>query len=127
MSYCRFSSNDFQCDVYVYASVGDFIAIHVAGSRVTPDTPPPPSIGDWWARGEAGVEDFMARDKAVQAWLATAERKPIGLPHDGQSFQEPDEAAAADRMEALRAAGYNVPQAAIDALRDDAKAIEEGP
>lgn len=69
----------------------------------------------------------MARDKAVQAWLATAERKPIGLPHDGQTSQEPDEAAAADRLEALRAVGYNVPQAAIDALRADTTSSQEGP
>jgi hypothetical protein len=124
MSYCRWSNDDYQCDVYVYGSVGDFIAIHVAGNRVTPDTPPPAGIGDWWARGKAGIADYMAREKAVEAWLATAERKPIGLPHDGESFEEPDEEAAAVKLEYLRELGYNVPQYAIDALREDAKAVE---
>ncbi|MDO9402088.1 MAG: hypothetical protein Q7T46_11675 [Polaromonas sp.] len=132
MSYCRFSTNDYQCDVYVYASVGGFIAIHVAGSRQTPDTPPPPAIGDWWNRGEQGIADYMARDEAVTAWLATAERKVIGLPYDGQSLDAADEASAAETLEMLRDLGYNVPQFVIDALKEEAVEIaadqtKEGP
>lgn len=122
MSYCRWSSNDFQCDVYVYESVGDSFVIHVAGNRQTPDTPPPPSVGDWYKRGEQGITDYIEREKAVEAWLATAERKRIGLPHDGESFEEPDAATCADRLEYLRGLGYNVPQFAIDALREEAAA-----
>ena len=120
MSYCRWSSDDYQCDVYCYESVGDVYVIHVAGNRQTPSTPPPPSVGNWWARGKAGIEDYMAREKAVDAWLATAERKPIGLPHDGESLMESDAAACADRLEYLRGLGYNVPQSAIDVLRAEA-------
>lgn len=125
MSYCRWSNDDYQCDVYVYDSVGDFVAIHVADNRVTPPSPPPPSIGNWFERGDAGIADYMARNKAVQEWLATGTRAPIGLPHDGESFEEPDAAAAADRLEYLRGLGYNVPQCAIDALREDADAQPE--
>lgn len=121
MSYCRWSACDFQCDVYVYESVGDFFAIHVAGNRQTPETPPPADIGEWWTRGEQGVADYIERQEAVEKWLATAERKTIGLPHDGETFQEPDATACADRLEYLRGLGYIVPQFAIDALREEAK------
>lgn len=117
MSYCRFSTDDYQCDVYVYSSVGDYIAIHVAANRVTPTAPRPPEIGDWWNRGPAGVDEWMARHAAVDAWLATGERKKIGLPHDGESFDAEDEAAAAEKLEYLRDLGYQVPQFVIDALK----------
>lgn len=127
MSYCRFSTDDYQCDVYVYSSVGDFIAIHVAGNRQTPTAPPPPSIGDWWNRGPKGVEEYMERAEAVTKWLATAERKKIGLPHDGESFEAHDEEEAANRLEALKNMGYNVPQYVIDALREEAAEQELKP
>lgn len=121
MSYCRFSTDDYQCDVYVYEDVSGGWTTHVASNRVTPpgETRPPP-IGAWWDRGEAGVADFMDRDKLVTAWLETGERRPIGLPHDGGSFNDQDPGACADRLESLRAIGYNVPQSAIDALREEA-------
>lgn len=120
MSYCRFSTNDYQCDVYVYSSVGDFIAIHVASNRQTPDTPPPPSIGHWWSCGEQGIADYMDRQRAVEAWLNTAERKTIGLPYDGETLQATDEADAAEQLEMLRDLGYIVPQYVIDTLKEEA-------
>lgn len=33
MSYCRFSTDDYQCDVYVYEDVGGWWSTHVAGNR----------------------------------------------------------------------------------------------
>jgi len=122
MSYCRWSNDDYQCDVYVYDSVHDCVAIHVAGNRVTPPGPAPAPIGDWWARGDAGISDYMTRSKAVEEWLATGTRATIGLPHDGETFEEPDAKAAADKLEYLRGLGYNVPQYAIDALREESAA-----
>lgn len=126
MSYCRWSNDDFQCDVYVYESVGDFYAIHIAGSRVTPpaETRPAPLIGSWWSQGEAGIAAYMARSKAVEAWLAAAERKPIELPHAGEMIREPDAETCAAKLEYLRGLGYNVPQYAIDGLRETAKEQE---
>ena len=47
----------------------------------------------------------------------------IGLPHDGDSFDDADQEACADRLEYLKGLGYVVPQYAIDALREEA---EEG-
>lgn len=122
MSYCRWSSDDYQCDVYVYDSVGDFVAIHVAGNRTAPIQPPLPHVGRWWERGEEGMAAFSEREQRLMAWLETAPRLPIGLPHDGESFEMEDAAAAADKLEYLRGLGYNVPQYAIDALREEAAA-----
>jgi hypothetical protein len=113
MSYSRFSSNDFQCDVYCYESAEGFM-VHVAGNRVVFDEelPAPVSLED--------VEEFVRRDQRVLAMVATAGREPIGLPHDGETFVLDTPGACADKLVELAALGYVVPQTAIDALREEA-------
>lgn len=119
MSYCRWSTDDFQCDVYVYAHCDGGWMIHVAGNRQTPpaETRPAPLANEWWKRGDEGIAEYQAREKAVAEWLATAERKDIGLPHDRESFWLETAGECADELERLRNIGYIVPQHAIDALR----------
>ena len=39
MSYCRFSSEDFSCDVYVYDDAMGGTTVHVAGNRYVGDVP----------------------------------------------------------------------------------------
>jgi alkanesulfonate monooxygenase SsuD/methylene tetrahydromethanopterin reductase-like flavin-dependent oxidoreductase (luciferase family) len=46
----------------------------------------------------------------------------IGLPHDGESFLDGTPAQCADRLERLRAMGYNVPEYAINTLREESEA-----
>jgi len=113
MSYCRFSTDDYQCDVYCYESVGDFFAIHVAGSRYVYDEPLPPRI----PFDQEHLKEWIERDRVVMSMVSRARLEPIGLPHDGESFDEPTAAVAAERLEYLRDLGYRVPQGAIDALR----------
>ena len=116
MSYCRFSNNDYQCDVYCYASVSGGYVTHVASNRPILDGTLPPPVP--WEKGNDDA--WFARHEAVMAWMEKAERKPIGLPYDGESFDDPAASDAADRLQMLKDAGYNVPQYAIDALREEA-------
>ena len=44
MSYCRFSSDDWQCDVYVYADVAGGWTTHVAAVRFVFDKELPPPV-----------------------------------------------------------------------------------
>ena len=46
--------------------------------------------------------------------------RKIGLPEDGETFNDATAGDCADRLEYLRALGYQVPQYAIDALREEA-------
>ena len=46
--------------------------------------------------------------------------RKIGLPEDGETFNDATAEECADRLEYLRALGYRVPQYAIDALREEA-------
>ena len=141
MSYCRWSSMNWRCDVYVYADCGGGWTTHVAGRRrVVPPIPDLPlmhfpSFGGQWSR-DARRMDYPTRWHALAAkivfgfaafWhnrvhMATLHLiplRPIGLACDGESFNDPSPTDCADRLEQLRAGGYIVPQGAIDALRSE--------
>lgn len=117
MSYCRFSSDDYQCDVYCYQDVCGGYTTHVAEYRFVFDEelPPPVSIEN--------AKDWVARYQKVSAMVKRSKRQRIGLPFDGKQFNEEDAEACAKRLQELKDLGYKVPQYAIDALKMDA-AIE---
>ncbi len=118
MSYCRWSSDNFACDIYCYEGGSGFVT-HVAGRRVVGEIPKTPPLT------RENVEEYVDARARQSEFLENCERAPIGLPHDGESFEDPDAASCADRLEELRAIGYNVPQFAIDALRDEAEEEDE--
>lgn len=117
MSYCRWSSDDFQCDVYVYESVGGGFVTNVAGMRVVFEEPLPQPV----PFDKDHLDAFLARHDQVLAMVDAATREPIGLPYDGEDFVDPDAGTCADRLEALRRIGYRVPDYAIEALREEAE------
>lgn len=117
MSYCRWSSDNWKSDLYVYASVGDFYSINVAANRLVGDAPEVPSI----LTPGLDMEEYTKAYKAQLAWLHKAERVPIELPYAGESFAEDTAADARDRLLMLRELGYHVPQYAIDQLDEEAK------
>ncbi|PXV54210.1 hypothetical protein SAMN04487785_11410 [Dyella jiangningensis] len=120
MSYCRFSSNDFLCDVYVYESCLGGWEIHVAANRVVFKEPLPDPL-PWSAEN---AEACVARMRKVSAMVDVADRVDIDLPHAGESFNESSPGECADRLEYLRGLGYVVPQHAIDTLREEAEEAE---
>lgn len=60
---------------------------------------------------------------SYQAMLKWSKENPdtveIDLPNAGKSFNDPTPGQCADRLEALRAEGFDVPQYAIDELREE--------
>lgn len=152
MSYCRWSSNNWRCDVYVYEDTGGGWTTHVAGRWYV--LPPIPDIV--WGRvgmaahrwsgvrfeGREAVYPSRWRRAVFRAWLGFSMAwgrylhrgslrliplRPIGLPHDGESFNDATPGDCADRLEHLRALGYRVPQGAIDALREESAMASPGP
>lgn len=115
MSLCRFSSNDFQCDVYTFADVNGGYTTHVAGNRVVFSEPLPAPV----PFDKEHVDAYVQRQVRVGQMVDQATRVPIDLPHAGESFYYQDAETAADTLEMLRTLGYNIPQYAIDALRED--------
>jgi hypothetical protein len=147
MSYCRFSSMNWMSDVYVYEDVSGGWTTHVARSRRV--VPPVPDISvslssvvHRWSRAywdrelREIVYPSLWRKRVSNVWfdiisfwhsrvhmgsLALIPLHPIGLPFDGESFNDPTAEDCADRLEWLLEMGYRVPRSAIDALREDAE------
>ena len=114
VSYCRFSSDHWKCDVYVYDDIQGGITIHVAKVRFVSDIPfpaPPKNILELPATD--GVA-WLARE---QEWLKHARRKKIELPHAGKTFNVDTDGDAAKLLQELAALGYFVPKHVIRALR----------
>lgn len=115
MSYCRFSSDDFKCDVYCYESDSGFIT-HVANNRICCNYTLPSVV----PLDAEHLDEYVERQQIVMELVEKSDRVPIGLPYDGKTFSDATAAEAADRLQSLKDIGYCVPQYAIDALREGA-------
>lgn len=114
MSYCRWSSNDFRCDVYVFESSEGWETMVACRRHLVPDADIPPPIN--FLEDTSG---YMSRERRVREMIETAGYAAIGLPHDGECFLDCSPGECADRLEGLQALGYRVPGYAIDALREE--------
>ncbi|TBB44179.1 hypothetical protein ELH49_09085 [Rhizobium ruizarguesonis] len=121
MSYCRWSSDNFKCDVYAYEDATGGYKTHVASNRILGDCPPGPDYStideDGWA------EHAVEAEKARSAFLADCGREPIDHVYAGRSFSDDDLASFLSRMEHLKAEGFYVPDCVFDAIREE---ISEG-
>lgn len=118
MSYCRWSSDDFRCDLYVYEA-GDGVTIHVAAKRHDirdADLPPPMEL----AAVDAAA--WFARHQAVKTVIDRAPLVDIGLPHDGESFYGLSHIEAASRVRELIALGYRCDLSVADDLEAESTA-----
>lgn len=125
MSFCRFSSDDFRCDLYIYSDVRGGITTHVAGNKprgYIPRLLPSPRY-TWMNAGRAKRFAWRVWTRAwvwsmrlQHKYLDVAPRRALGLPFDGQTFNDPDGPSCAARVRALVALGYRVPARVIPAL-----------
>lgn len=113
MTYCKFSTNNWSCDLYVHRSGHGTFVTQIARSRIAGNIPKLPPLSE-------GIDAYWSATKVQSYFLDTAAREPIDLPHAGEGFVDATASECADRLESLRALGYNVPQCPIDALRKEA-------
>jgi len=104
MSFCRWSSDNFKCDVYCYEDVAGGFTTHVAGNRVVGDIPDCPALPD-----AENIEGWMELYKAREIALDRAAHEPIGLPHDGETFNDETLEDMRARLVSLKKIGYYVP------------------
>jgi hypothetical protein len=102
MSFCRWSSDDFRCDIYAYESEAGFI-VHVASSRYLGDIPRVPFILD------VSNEEFIKAYNAQHEFLKTAKQQKIGLEHDGETFQYDSLPEMLGGLRDLKNKGYRIP------------------
>lgn len=113
MSYCRWSTDDYQCDVYAYADVNGGISVHVAASRYVFNEPLPDKVS--WE----DVPAFVAREKKLMQMIDKAHMEPIGLEYDGQCFFNLSQEDAAALIDKLTALGYRVPSYVAQDIWED--------
>jgi len=119
MSYCRWSSDDFRSDLYVYEAADGFV-VHVASRRyVYPDGVMPPDmdvkVGD---PGWAGA--WAERNMEVQKIIDTLDLEQITLEQAGESFYGLDAEEAAVKVAELRAIGFYVPKGVEESILEEA-------
>lgn len=122
MSYCRWSSDNFACDVYCYADVSGGYTTHVAGNKAVgsvPKVPPFPAQGSDEGTVKRWAAEYAEASRIQMAFLESCERRPIGLPHDGKTFSDGDLDDFLARLEYLKKLGYNVPDWAIASVREE--------
>lgn len=119
MSYCRWSSDGFQCDLYVYRGEWAYI-IHVAAKRR------PRRVTD----ALEGI-DLRAFDK--DRFKANLDRQrqelddpdnqpvPIGLSRDGDTYEFLEPRGLFNALLELRLEGYQFPDYVLDAVTEDVK------
>jgi hypothetical protein len=116
MSYCRWSSDDFKCDLYCYQSSQGYTT-HVAANRVIGDVP----HIDWdsFLDKRVSAKEFVAQHQAQHEFLMNAKREPIGLEEDGKSYDDPDLESFLLRVLHLKALGYQVPEYVTKAIIEE--------
>lgn len=124
MSYCRWSSDNGYCDVYVYEDVHGGWTTHVASARY-PEGRPQGYMEVFFSFMDAGGDAEAAHVPALEARAAQEEwdeANPviaIESPKAGESFSHSSPGECADNLEQLRCEGFQVPQYAIDSLREE--------
>lgn len=114
MSYCRWGSDSYRSDVYVYES-GLGFQTHVASAHpALPDEAQTPDIQlildgefDQWRRLK---DEFLAA-------LDAAPSEPVHPGWAGKDFVDDEPGETANRLELMRADGLHVPDGVIEALR----------
>lgn len=127
MSYCRFSTHNFKCDLYVYQHCGGYYSIHVAANKA------------WWhvpefmysrlsmfliLRGWKKLNAVLwklARPYDIAArWInAWSPRHYYKSEHAGKTYKTASAEEAVRILHKLRDAGFWFPDQVIEAIRED--------
>jgi len=116
MAYCRFSTDDFKCDIYVYEDCNGGYTTHLAKNKVEYQTPLPEPI----ELNTDNVIDWHERHHTVMHLHDEAKRVEIHLPFAGESFNDETAEELLDRLLQLRRIGYRFPFSVIEAVREEA-------
>lgn len=108
MSYCRWSSMDFRCDLYIYADVSGGYTCHVAGGRRVFDEREPPAPR-WEDLSEENAREWTEAYNRHLRYVSETPVVDIELEHVGETFNLPTGAEMAELVRRLRALGYVCP------------------
>lgn len=115
MSYCRWSCDKFQSDVYAYEDCTGGYTIHVAEVHpVSVEHIPEFEPLKWLEEGTVGENHSKYMDAVKQI-----EYKKIGLMYDGETLHASDIYDLKEKLEWLKQVGYHVPESAFEMIWDE--------
>lgn len=125
MSYCRWSSDDWKCDLYCYEDAGGGWTTHVAGRRRIGEVPP--DFWDKFVAQEITPKEYTKLHNEQMEVLSTLPFEDITLPHAGETFNDPTLGAFKARLVHLRSLGYHFPDYVLDTIdKEIRKAVRDG-
>lgn len=113
MSFCRWSSMDFGCDLYCYESDQGYMT-HIACNRVVGDIPRAEHL-----LTKETLTEFCSALTEQHKFLDTAERKTIGLPYDGETFCDATLEEFLTTLNVLKDVGYVFPDYVIESVQEE--------
>jgi len=117
MSYCRWSTDKFQSDVYAYADMMDEYTIHVRKYHpISVEHVPDYNVMEWLEKGHDCVEQ---KHKEYMDAVKKIEYEPIGLPYDGETIGAEDLKELYRWLGVLRSVGYYVPDSALELVFEE--------
>lgn len=118
MSYCRWSSDNFQCDLYCYESDGGYVT-SVACNRVLL---PIPEVNFGSIQNGTWVMADYEKRQALSDLAHDPMLNPsinIGLSRDGESFLDGELESFLARLESLKEEGYRFPDYVIKNVQEE--------
>ncbi|MHA1437943.1 MAG: hypothetical protein ACTSPD_10235 [Promethearchaeota archaeon] len=119
MSYCRWSSNDFKCDLYCYEYVYGGWITHIAGLRPKYKTKLPKKIKFSNPPTENQWKRWWKRHQKVLKMHSKAKLIPIGLPFDGKTFHSNTLEEFLGLLIELRNIGYKFPDYVLVRINEE--------
>lgn len=114
MSFCRWSSMNWKCDLYCYESERGLETI-VAGRRVIGPVPTVDIKG--FLEYKISVEEYMQQGLAQHQFMEDCSYESIGLKYDGQHFLD-DKETFLSTLTMLREEGYIFPEITQEDIDD---------
>lgn len=120
MSYCRWSSMSFKCDLYCYSHCDGTYTTHVATNKVyTPIFPSPPWV--LLTYGKVGQWMWLAMHKLHGWTVHHGKRRDLKAPSAGMTFKDGTADEFLDTLLRLRDEGLRFPDSVIHAAIEESK------
>lgn len=114
MSYCRWSSDNWRCDLYCYEDVNGGWTTHVAGRRRVGEIPP--DRFDDFIDKKITAEEYAELHRIHMDAVGACEMVEINFPHAGETFNDATLEEFKERLLWLRSIGYQFPDYVLEVV-----------
>lgn len=114
MMYCRYSDDDFKCDISCHESTNGKLVTCVAAKRIEPSEPLPAPVSL-----KEGYGPWIERHREMMRIIRSSPLVPIQLEHAGETFDDDTLPEFLARLKKLRDIGYRVPDRVIETVESE--------